>query len=76
MSMEPDTPGAAELPPWADCDFFCIHDYAGTGAAHCGWRGRLQQARQDPGDTRLLCPRCGCASLLRIPVDGADPSEG
>ncbi len=49
------------LPQWADCDFFCIHDYARTGASTCGWRGRLQDARHDENG-KLICPRCGCAT--------------
>jgi hypothetical protein len=28
---EPNNYEGAELPSWADYDFFCIHDYAGTG---------------------------------------------
>jgi hypothetical protein len=61
-----------DLPEWADCDFFCIHDYAGTGASPCGWRGRLHNARDDESGAKLICPRCGCATLLRIPLDRAD----
>src|SRR5439155_10029036 len=57
-----------DLPKWADCDYFCIHDYASTGASPCGWRGRLRDARRDPTGTQLLCPRCGCATLFRIPL--------
>jgi len=64
-----------DLPQWADCDFFCIHDYAGTGTSPCGWRGRLHEARHDESEAKLLCPRCGCATILRIPLDRADPSE-
>jgi len=63
-----------ELPHWADCDFFCIHDYAGTGASPCGWRGRLHDARHDENAMKLICPRCGCATLLRIPLDCLDES--
>jgi hypothetical protein len=63
---------AADLPPWADCDFFCIHDYAGTGVSPCGWRGRLHEARQDHAGAKLLCPRCGYATLFRIPLDCAE----
>ena len=62
------------LPQWADCDFFCIHDYGGTGTSPCGWRGRLYDARHDETDAKLLCPRCGCATLLRIPLERADQS--
>jgi hypothetical protein len=60
------------LPEWDACDFFCIHDYAGTGASPCGWRGRLPDARRDPSGKKLLCPRCGCATLLRIPLGHGD----
>ena len=61
-----------ELPRWADCDFFCIHDYAGTGTSPCGWRGRIHDARQDETGLKLICPRCGCATILRIPLDRTD----
>ena len=62
----------APLPAWDDCDFFCIHDYAGTGNSPCGWRGRRQDARRDAATLKLLCPWCGCATLLRIPLDRTD----
>jgi hypothetical protein len=62
-----------ELPRWVDCDFFCIHEYAGTGSLPCGWRGRLQEVRQD--NKQLLCPRCGCATLLRIPLQNAEDEK-
>src|SRR5688572_15741617 len=42
-----DRDSTRPLPPWSECDFFCIHDYASTGAAPCGWRGRLDATRQD-----------------------------
>ncbi len=61
----------ATLPQWAECDFFCINGYAGTGASACGWRGCLQNLRHDASGSKLLCPRCGCATLLRIPLGGA-----
>src|SRR5205814_8554095 len=63
-----------DLPQWADCDFFGIHDYAGAGASPCGWRGRLQDTRHDENGEKLLCPRCRCATLLRIPPERADQS--
>jgi hypothetical protein len=62
----------ANLPEWAECDLFCIHGYAGAGASPCGWRGRFQEARQEPAGMNLFCPRCGCETLLRIPLDRAD----
>lgn len=68
--------GDLDLPPWDDCDYFCIHDYAGTGAAPCGWRGRLRDARRSDAGGGLACPRCGFATLLRIPLErsvAADP---
>jgi len=64
--------GSKDLPQWAECDFFCIHDYAGTGTSPCGWRGRLHEACHDQTGTKLVCPRCGCATLFRIPLDRAD----
>lgn len=65
------------LPSWADCDCFCIHDYAGTVASPCGWRGRLQDARRDPSGRKLLCPRCGSETLFCIPLNppGENRSE-
>jgi len=66
---------ARHLPPWADCDCFCIHDYAGTGSSPCGWRGRLHGARHSETGAQLLCPRCGCATLLRIPSDRSHAKE-
>jgi len=59
---------AQVLPPWPECDLFCIHDYAGSGASPCGWRGRMADARCDAGGAKLLCPRCGSGTLLRIPL--------
>src|SRR5262245_61060020 len=58
--------GRDSTPPllaWSECDLFCIRDYAGTGAAPCGWRGRRRDARSDETG-RQLCPRCGGATLL------------
>ena len=75
MSIEPksdsksDIPG---LPAWADCDLFCIHDYAGTASAPCGWRGRIEEVSRDVHDLQLRCPRCGSASLFRIPFNRPD----
>ncbi len=63
------------LPPWSECDFFCIHDYAGTGASPCGWRGRIHDARSDQTELKPLCPRCGCATLFRIPLDRVDTAN-
>src|SRR5262245_46781906 len=63
---------SAALPDWADCDFFCIHDYAGTATSPCGWRGQSQETRRDAASMKLLCPWCGCATLLRIPLDRTD----
>lgn len=60
------------LLPWSECDFFCIHDYAGTGKSPCGWRGQLHDTRPDEAATKLLCPRCGFSTLFRIPLASAD----
>lgn len=62
----------AKLPDWADCDFFCIQAYAGTGALPCGWRGKQQDVLRDHPGAKMVCPRCGCATLLRIPLDWSD----
>jgi predicted RNA-binding Zn-ribbon protein involved in translation (DUF1610 family) len=59
------------LPPWAQCELFCIEDYAGTGAAACGWRGRIHDAHRDT-KMRFVCPKCGHATLLRIPPERAE----
>ena len=72
MSTDENNHGAADLPPWTDCDFFCIHDYAGTGATPCGWRGRFQDTRRDITGLKIVCPSCGCATLLRIPLKRLD----
>jgi hypothetical protein len=67
---QPNSHGkTTDLPPWDECDYFCIHDYAGLVAAPCGWRGRIADVRQDETGSRLLCPRCGCTTLFRIPSD-------
>jgi hypothetical protein len=63
---------SAELPPWPDCDCFCIHQYAGSGVSSCGWRGRIQDARYDDATNKNVCPRCGFATLFRIPADQVD----
>ena len=57
---------SAVLPDWADCDLFCIQDYAGTGAAACGWRGRFCDVKFN-SEMKRVCPRCGFPTLLRIP---------
>lgn len=56
------------LLPWAQCELFCIADYAGTGHSPCGWRGRIGDAQRDR-ESRFLCPRCRRVTLLRIPSD-------
>jgi hypothetical protein len=58
-------PGS-DSPPWAECDYFCIHGYAGNRTP-CGWRGRRCDALHDESGLNLICPRCGCATLLGIP---------
>lgn len=60
---------APDLLRWEDCDFFCIHDYANAGGSPCGWRGRIQDVRRDQSGSKVLCPRCGCATLFRIPLN-------
>lgn len=62
-----DRRDTAPLAPWSECEFFCIHDYAGSGTSPCGWRGRREQARHMENGHRLLCPRCGGDTLFRIP---------
>jgi len=61
-----DAAGAAPLPPWSECNVFCIHGYAATGIAPCGWRGRLQDASAVTPEAPLRCPRCDGATLMRI----------
>lgn len=67
-SFQNNHESSQQLPAWADCDFFCIHDYAGSSAVPCGWRGRRHDTRPDETGTKLLCPRCGCATLFRVPL--------
>jgi hypothetical protein len=55
------------LLPWSECDFFCIHDYAGTAMSPCGWRGRITDVSANEPAKNPRCPRCGSATLLRIP---------
>jgi hypothetical protein len=59
--------GEKDLPPWPGCEVFCIQSYAGNAGSPCGWRGRIADAARDDTGTKLLCPRCRCATLLRIP---------
>lgn len=59
---------ALELPPWSECEVFCIHAYAGEAVRACGWRGRLDDASAD----RRICPRCGRATLMCIPSTNAE----
>ena len=66
--LRQDNDGEATLPAWAECDYFCIHAYAGTGGASCGWRGQRHQITCVENDLRMLCPRCGNATLFRIPL--------
>lgn len=63
---------AVQLPAWADCDAFCIHDYAGTGAQPCRWRGRFADARPNATGAKVLCPRCGCPTLFQIPSNRSE----
>ncbi len=62
-----DGGSSQRFPPWSECDFFCIHNYAVTNAKPCGWRGRIQETRSEASGLHRLCPMCGQASLLRIP---------
>ncbi len=56
------------LPNWTDCDFFCIHEYAASGGASCGWRGQRHQIGYDQDGSKLLCPRCRQPTLFPIPL--------
>jgi hypothetical protein len=79
---------ASELPAWEDCDLFCIHEYAGTGAPPCGWRGRLRETPSAPFDRPRAdpfhnlreragqrCPRCRCATLFYLPLNLSLPEN-
>lgn len=55
-------------PPWSECELFCINGYSGVGGQACGWRGLSRQARRLGNNSTLVCPRCGCTSLFRIPL--------
>lgn len=70
-NTDPSGP-STELPLWSDCDAFCINSYSGAGGPACGWRGKFEEARHDAIEMRLHCPRCGCPTLLRIPLDRSD----
>lgn len=59
-----------ELPAWAECDLFCIHNYAGVSRPACGWRGKLADAVWNAVRQIRVCPHCGGATLL-----GIDPNE-
>ena len=61
---------STDLPEWADCDCFCIHGYAGTGASPCGWRGRLDET----GEKRI-CPRCGLPTIIPLHLDHSSEAE-
>jgi len=63
---------SSHFPKWEDCDLFCIREYAGAGGSSCGWRGRVED-RRIGGKNEPLCPRCGHATLLKVPADGGNP---
>ncbi len=70
---QPSMNGAATgdpppLPPWWECELFCIHSYAGDAGSPCGWRGKSAAARLDRDGRRRVCPRCGRPTLLPIPL--------
>lgn len=54
------------LPPWPDCEVFCIQSYAGEAGTPCGWRGRWHDARKVTSDGKPRCPRCGGPTLLGL----------
>jgi hypothetical protein len=62
------------LPPWGECELFCIADYAGTGRSPCGWRGLICDAQRDR-EMKILCPWCQHATLLRIPRGREDDQK-
>ena len=66
-SRPPNQPLDRSLPPWADCEIFCVHSYAGEDGPPCGWRGRLAEVREPVAGGGRVCPWCGATSLLRIP---------
>jgi hypothetical protein len=57
------------LPPWHECDLFCINSYAGVPSPPCGWRGRSYHALWDGRRQARLCPRCLRPTLLDIHRD-------
>lgn len=72
---------AGELPPWEDCDVFCIRGYGGGAGAECGWRGAWFEASWDAERRTRVCPQCGQKTLMALPVGTApepvrSPSEG
>jgi hypothetical protein len=67
MTNSSENENIEDLPAWGHCDYFCIHAYAVTGTARCGWRGQSEQVLGPDHENSLICPRCGNASLFRIP---------
>jgi hypothetical protein len=69
---EAQEPHRWPLPPWPECDWFCINGYSGSAARACGWRGRSRDIQLDDRTAKLLCPWCGCPTLFRIPPGSPD----
>jgi hypothetical protein len=65
------TPPSA--PTWAECECFCIRDYAGTWGAPCGWRGRWRDTIPVEAGRSACCPRCGGATLMALPGHENEP---
>jgi hypothetical protein len=63
--------GGGGLPPWEECDVFCIRGYGGGTGAVCGWRGAWFQASWDMERRIRVCPQCGETTLLALPAEGA-----
>lgn len=65
-AAEPNKDTPSSLPPWADCECFCIRNYTGTKLPPCGWRGRWRDVIAGSSSSDRRCPRCGAATLLEI----------
>lgn len=75
LTWPPDIPNMGStdnnLHPWSECDLFCIEGHGDVTGQACGWRGKLLEAGWDRDRQLRTCPRCGGATLMRVPTDTA-----
>jgi len=67
--------GGMGLPPWDECDIFCIRGYGGGVGEVCGWRGVWFHASWDATRRVRVCPQCGQSSLMGLPIEGPSPGS-